>query len=522
MGVRASLHNAVTACVTGVLGVFAPQTALRYAAARNVLMAYDAARRDGPNGGWNPRDGNADHLIARDRKLVQARARHLAINSPNIAGALRKICDNVVFTGIMPQAQLRTNDGARDRIRNDRVEADFRAWAEEVDLHETQRLAVRHLWQDGGYLLHYTFSQRLLDAGLIPLRPVMLDLDRLAREVHGELGNGNIALWGQEFNASGERVAFHVRRCDPLSAVSMRYETVRIPAEWCRMVMVRDRIGQTQPMSWLASIIMTMHDFTEYQTSERIAARLAAAFGVFIKLPDTTLGGGNGLDGNPLGGTLGTLAGGKGTDGSTITPRKFIESGRIDVLPPGADIAVAKSDRPGLTYEPFTRTSLRNASAGVGMSAEAFSNDYSQASYSSARSASLEERRGYRVQQHLLNVHHNGPIWSMWCLMRHAFGFGSETGGRVIPVRWQTPGWQWVDPAKDAQAAETRLRLGLTTRRDLCAEAGVDFDEILEGLAEEHSLMIERGIDPAPWAAAQPTIDDNKDDDRNDRSDDDA
>lgn len=501
MDVRAGLHNAVTACVAGVLGVFAPTAALRYAVSRNALLAYDAARRDGPNGGWNPRDGQADHLIARDRKLVQARARALALNSPNVAGALRKIADNVVFTGIMPQAQLRMPDGTRDRKANDRVETDFWNWADAVDLYETQRLGIRHLWQDGGYLLHFVLSQRLFDAGLVPFRPELIDVDRLAREVHGHLPGGNIALWGQEFTPGGERVAFHVRQCDPLSAVSLRYDTVRIPAEWCRFVMVRDRIGQTQPMSWLASVIMTMHDFSEYQNSERIAARLAAAFGVFVKLPESPLGG-NGLDGSPLGGTLGTLAGGRTTDGKIIAPEKFVGSGRIDVLPPGASIDVAKGDRPGLTYEPYTRTSLRSASAGFGMSAEAFSNDYSQASYSSARAGSLEERRGYRVQQHLINVQHNAPIWAAWCRLRAAFGLGSEAGGGVIPVRWQNPGWQWVDPAKDAKAAEARLMLGLTTRRDLCAEAGVDFDEVLQGLAEEHALMTERGIDPAPWAKA--------------------
>lgn len=506
MGVGTGIHNAITRAISSLVGIVSPSTALRYKAGREAMLAYDAGRRDGPNGSWLPRDDMADRLINRDRKLVQARARALALNSPNVAGALRKIANNVVFTGIMPQVQLKDASGKRLRTYNAAIENEFRIWAEAVDFFEMQLLGVRHLWLDGGYLIYMHIEPVLFDAGLVPLRPQLIELDALDRSVHGVLPNGNIAFYGQEYTPQGTIAAYHIVKRTPFGFQTCiaSNERIRLDAAQCHKVMLRERIGQTMPISWMASVIMTMHDFNEYQSSERIAARLAAAFGVFVTLPAQDMGG-NYLDGSPVGGTLGALAGGHTTSGSIIAPEKFIGTGRIDVLPPGADISIAKADRPGQTFEPYSRTTLRNASAGFCMSAEAYSNDYSAASYSSARSASLEERRGYRVQQHLVSLKHNAPIWREWCNLRSTFGMGDEAHGKVLPVRWQVPGWQWVDPAKDANAAETKLRLGLTTRRDLCAEAGVDFDEVLEGLAEERAELLARGLDPEPWdMSAQP------------------
>ncbi|MFI3270580.1 MAG: phage portal protein [Pseudomonadota bacterium] len=473
------------------MGLVSTRAAASY---RQKCLAYAAGRRSGPNGAWRPKDGPVDLLIARDNKTVQARARALVRDSPNLCGAIRRITNNVVFLGIRPQVQLRGLDGKRDRIANKMIEEDFKAWAEAVEFYDLQTLALRHLWIDGGYLLNMAIDKSFwAHEGLVPLRPELIDINDLDRSVHGQLPNGNIALWGQEFNSQRRPVAYHIRRM--ISPFLMSHETVRLSAETCKLVMVKERIGQSQPMSWLASVIMTMHDFDEYQSSERIAARLGAAFGVFVKLPANDYGG-NDLNGQPLGGTLGTLAGGRSTDGRLIRPEKFISSGRIDTLPAGADIAVAKNERPSSSYEPYNKTTLRNASTGIGMSAEAFSNDYSDASYSSARSASLEERRGYKVQQNELNTKHNNFIWRHWCVLRAEF----LGGGPKIPVNWQNPGWQWVDPTKDATAVEKRLQLGLTTRRLSCAEVGLDFDEVMEELAEERAAMLALGLNPEPWA----------------------
>jgi len=518
-----ALHHAVTGVVGGLLGAFSPKAALQYRHGRAVLLSYAAATRKGPNARWNPRDIHPDLMNMRDRRLVQARARDLVRNNPNVAGALEKISNNVVHTGIIPQAQLRDNTGKRDKSASQRVEDDFSRWADAVNLWELQELHCRHMWTDGGYLAHFFLDRSLLRRGLVPLGVELLEYDQLDRKTHGHLANGNVARWGTEYDADGHPVARHIIPCNPGDDILPGMaETLRIPAAWIPLIMRRTRINQTVPVSWMAAAIMTMHNFSEYQTSEQIAARLASAFGVFVTLPPE--GAGNDLNGNPIG-TIGTIAGGKNTEGKIISGREFIGSGRIDVIPNGGKIEVAQYDRPGVTYEPYSQVTLRSGSTVFGMSAEAFSNDYSDASYSSVRQAVLEERRSYRVQQQFLVRRFMSPAWDMWCDMRTLFGLGAE--GQSIPVRWQTPGWEWVDPTKDAQSAEKRLALGLDDRHSLCAERGRDFDDVLEMLAEEAEAMRGKSLNPQPWnkvggngdpAALPPGDDSIPDDDDDTRS----
>ena len=65
-----------------------------------------------------------------------------------------------------------------------------------------------------------------------------------------------------------------------------------------------------------------------------------------------------------------------------------------------------------------------------------------------------------------------------------------------VAINWQAPGWPWVDPAKDAAANEKKLAMRVTTRRAICTEMGVDFDEVLEQLAREEKAI--SAVLPAP------------------------
>ena len=260
-------------------------------------------------------------------------------------------------------------------------------------------------------------------------------------------------------------------------------------------------------MSWLAAVIMTVHNLDAYLSVEEIAARVAAAFCVIVELPEQA-------DSNPLNGIpTASMSGGMGTDGSRIP--KFIDAGRIDTIPAGAKLNTVNPGRPGTTFEPYLRASNRRISSGLGISYEAYSNDYTGASYSSARSASLEERRAYRMQQRVLVEKFLSPVWDWFC-DGLALRDPSHTQDETIPVNWQLPGWSWVDPAKDAAASEKNLQLKLVSRTELCAEQGRDFGEVLARLSEEKRMIEEAGLSPEIVDEAVTVTDKTKGDDDED------
>lgn len=503
-------YAAITRAVAGVLGVFSPAAALRYAHGREKLAAvlgYNAARRDGANARWRPLDENINARNLRDRRLVQARARQIAADSPVISGALERVVANVVHRGIRPQCQITGRDGELSERANNRVEEDFAAWADMAEFFDMQALALRHCWLDGGCLLHWYPRREWLADGLVPLGVELLPLDALDTAVNGTLGNGNRAFAGIEVDGYGRPAAWHVRPealgdgLDQImglgnwGGVSLG-QSVRLPVQSCVMVSRQSRIGELLPVSWLQSVIMTMQDLDEYQNSERVAARLGAAFGVFVTLPQGETG--NALNGTPI---KPALTGGTDTLGRIINGTEFVGQGRIDALPYGTEIHQAKNERPGITYEPFIKSTSRAAACGLGQSYESFAADFSDSSYSSARQAVLEERRGYLMQQLVLERRLCAPLWRAWCGYRADFLTGG--GRRCVPVSWQSPGWSWVDPRNDAQAAQLQLDMGIISRRQLCEQSGRDYDEIQRQLRRERQDAALLAGTPAESGAPQ-------------------
>ena len=207
-------YAALTSAVAGLLGVFSPEAALRYArghARLAAVMGYNAARRDGANARWRPHDDNINARNLRDRRHIQARARQIAADSPVISGALERLVANVVHRGIRPQCQITGTDGELRETKNQRVEKDFAAWADVAGFYDLQALALRHCWLDGGCLLHWYPRREWLAEGLVPLGVELLPLDALDTSVNGEQPGGNRAFAGIEVDRYGQPAAWHVR-----------------------------------------------------------------------------------------------------------------------------------------------------------------------------------------------------------------------------------------------------------------------------------------------------------------------
>lgn len=476
-------YSGITKGITALVGILSPSSALRYAEHHRALasmLGYGGADRSGANARWMPRDGNINIRNAKDRKMLQARARQLADDNPHVSGALLRIIQNVIRGGIKPQSQI-MRGGKLHTAANDAVEADFCAWEQKTQFYDFQALALRHLWTDGGCIAHWFVRPDYAKEGIVPLGIEMLDIDALDESVTGTLSNGNRAFHGVEINVYGDIVALHIQNVDIFSGFSAHLgETRRIETTHCTLIMRQDRIGQVLPVSWMHAVIQTMHNLGEYQQSEQIAARLQAAFGVFVVLPPEQFEG-NMPNGSPI---QPALTGGVDTLGRLVNGEEFIGQGRMDVLPAGADIKTAKVDRPGNNYAPYVKSTTRGVSAAFGMSHEAFSNDYSEASYSSVRQAVLEERITYVEMQKLIIKKLCIPVFKAWAQARMLL----RGGTCPIAVRWQKPAWGWVDPVKDANAAKTKLEMGVITRRIICEEMGYDFDEIERQRQQEKDL----------------------------------
>lgn len=479
-------------------GLLAPSgLPARQALAISQSRAYASGSHSGPHQNFRPRPRSADFDIRRAVANIIGRCRDQAQNNPSIDGAIRRIVNNAVRFGIRPQFQFRARDGRLDTAGNQGWEQLFGRWARYADstgkksYWKMQRLGLSQVFPDGGFFLHRTIDDSI--PGVPPLRLEMIERDHLDATVDGLLPNGNQARAGKECDERGRVVAFHLFRHHPgdYQAGRSGFKSERIPASEIIDVYDQVRISQTIAVPWLAAVVLEAYNLAEFRDYSMTAAQLETAFGMFIKSNFPDMGGpGIGLPQTSTTPTDWPTSWGNVPD--EILP------GRIQTLPYGTDVVFPSNSRPGPQYEPFVRESRRTQSTGLGMSYEAYANDYTAASYSSVRSGSLEERLSYQGLQFFLDEEMNQHVaaWFVESAWLAGLNPTAMPDYRFNPwpyreaVSPQNPGWSWVDPYKDGQASELKIRNALSTHRREAAAQGVDWDENLAELLDEETRLL--------------------------------
>ena len=149
------------------------------------------------------------------------------------------------------------------------------------------------------------------------------------------------------------------------------------------------------------------------------------------------------------------------------------------------------------------RYMLREVAAGVGVSYETLSRDYSQTNYSSSRLALLDDRDQWRVLQTWLIEKFLKPIFNEW--LDHAVLSGElvlpgyfEDKDRYRAVRFKPRGWTWVDPAKEVAAYINARNAGFMSDTDVVAAIGngQDYDDICRQRAKDRETALSYGLEP--------------------------
>ena len=120
--------------------------------------------------------------------------------------------------------------------------------------------------------------------------------------------------------------------------------------------------------------------------------------------------------------------------------------------------------------------------------------------FSSARAAIIQDNKRFDYeQQHIISYVLN-PIFETWLdTMVMAGRIKSinpvayfKNKSKFIKPKWITPAREWVDPLKDMKAIELELALGLTTKSEVIASRGKDFEEVLlqQKREKEHEKQI--------------------------------
>lgn len=188
--------------------------------------------------------------------------------------------------------------------------------------------------------------------------------------------------------------------------------------------------------------------------------------------------------------------------------RVTMRGGAIVPLPPGTSMKPFAPTQQLTGLEAFTTTVLRSIGAGLNMPYELVFRDFSKTNYSSARAALLEAWRYFASVRQFIVDHWCTAIFDLWFEEAVQRGLIPDCtpadyyGNQVAWTRckWIFAGRGWIDPFKEARAAEIRLNTGVSTLADECGEQGRDWREQIEQEAREQAYRRDQyEANGLPW-----------------------
>ncbi|MDR5170721.1 phage portal protein [Methylobacillus flagellatus] len=451
-----------------------------------LLRQYAGAEFNRLTSDWTATSTSADSEIIGSLRALRDRSRQLIRDNETAKNAQRIVWQNVIGPGIGLQAQVKGADGKLIKAINDDIEGEWCEWAMPETCHvagllgfaDIEAWAWSQIFEAGEAIIRIV--RQPFGGSRIPLGLELIEADRLMDQWQtARAPNGNLIRMGVEMDNWGRAVAYWFHPGHPGDYAFRSFEPakfIRIPASDIIHLYQVERWPQTRGVPMLHATIRRLRDMAGYSEAEIVAARASANIVGFIK----------------------SEAG----DEPEYRKREIDSApGTFKQLLPGEDFVGFNPSRPNAALEPFMRFMLRSVAAGVGISYESLSKDFSQSNYSSSRLSLLEDRVMYRILQgwtiRKLRLRLHLEFMDAAVLSGVLSIDDYYTRRRVYTkARFKPRGWSWIDPQKEVNAYKMAVRGGFTTRAEVIAEtgSGLDFEDVAQGLSDENALLLDLGL----------------------------
>jgi len=465
-----------------------------YAESMDILFKLRGYRNARTGKGQTPFLGNndsPDSQIRNDLQSLASRNREVNRDDPIASGISWTFTTNVIGTGINPQA--RTGDDTK----NDLLESVFNerknnlSRADDMQYYEAQRMQY-HSTLESGNIFVKAAKRNLLD----PVWFETLEFDRLGTP----MDSGADIIDGVEKDRNGVPVAYWFRKPSTQGTGTSVKDYDRVPAEFVtHLAFFKERPGQTMGVPQLHAVLQDLRDLDLLLIASLKRTQVAACLSVFIKSesdPDDLFDSTAEKYGYILDDTL--------------------EPGMMYKLYPDESIETLIPNFPTAEFKDFIIMLARRIGAAVGIPWQLVLRDFGESNYSSARTDLLEARSTFKMHQKWF--YEKLLQWQWEWVLTDAKDRGDSRMATITPedikaVHWITPGWQWVDPKKDADATMLKMQMGLTTRQIECAAQGLDWEDVMDQqLREELAEQAARESMGLPPRTAQGEPEDNTND----------
>jgi lambda family phage portal protein len=470
--------------------LFARQKPQAVAVPLRVRGKFDVAESGEDRRHWANADAFAADaaLSPMVRRTMRNRARYERQNNSYLAGMSATLANDLVGTG--PRLQLQFGDDENARM----IERAFFDWSWQIDLASKLRTMREALVVDGEAFAMMITNPRMpgvqLDLRLVESEMVATPTELMAQSITPD----GSTVDGMEFDTVGNVTAYQVLNYHPGSNFRVNtLEFQRVPASqmvhWFRPL----RPGQHRGMPEVTPALKLFAQLRRYTEAVCAAAETAADFAGFLR----------------------TNSPAAEVDEVEAFAEMPIEKRSMVTLPDGWTFEQLKAEQPTSTYAMFKRELIGEIGRCLGLPFNVSALDSSSYNYASGRMDHQVYATTQRIMRDDLERKLLDRVLEAWVNEATLAGYMPQGVPAFSEWDWS---WQWdgkehVDPKKEADAAETRLRNHTTTLAAEYAKQGKQWDVELRQRAAEVALMDELGlfVDFTPEVNYGGTLEENDD-----------
>lgn len=439
--------------------------------------------------GWITDPGNAEDSIDLYSSTLRKRARDLYEGGGLARSGPQTLKTSVVAWGIIPKPKI---DGEVLKMTEQKKEEAERQIAREFKLWANNSMCDAERQQNFYGLQQLAFLSMLMSGdvfALFGMKPNkrtpyqttvrLLESDRICTpdssgdSISQDLDNGGRIIDGVEINKEGEVVRYHVSSRSPLASTDGSELTwTAIDAFGSNTglpnmlhIMTYERPEQRRGVPFVSAEIESLKQFSRYMNSELAANVVSAMLTCFITSQE---------DDGHFGMEDAVNEEDKVSDDDLNLE---LAPGAIYSLPPGKDIKEVNPLRSNAQFESFVNTTITMIAASMGIPKEVILKKY-ESNYTAARAALLDFWRSVRVYRTSFVNQFCQPIYEQWLSEAVAAGRIDAPGFFDDPIIrqawceciWMGASMGHVDPLKEVNAAEARIRNNISTQEQEASE----------------------------------------------------
>lgn len=424
---------------------------------------YDAGSSAPRLQGWVTPNSDAN-VAAWTLSKIRNRSRDLVRNTAHGSRIVQSIVSLTVGTGIIGVVK-----------GNEIVEKEWKKWSESTqcdvsgrhNFYGLQRLVMRCVVESGECIIRFRPSMSSYNSP-IPLKLQLLEPDYIDNTKNQILPNGGVIINGIEQDEFGKIVAYWLHNRHPGANLGYAFYSERVSASMLIHVYREDRIGQMNGIPWYAPIIVKMREKDIFQDAVLKNQQIGNLFGAFI------------IDTTPAEAI---------EDFKNESPDAVdLEPGTSTVMPPHRDIKF--STPPKVENGEFVKETERELAAGVGITYEELTGDYSGVNFSSARMGRASMFQNVdQWQWDILIPQFCEPVGA-------AFLEAAQTimSTKNASFEWTPPARIFTDPAREIPALLKAIRAGLITLQEARREQGYNPTKMNKEIAESNAELDALGI----------------------------